>query len=574
MKKPILLLLLLLNLTFTNGAIVESISVPSAKMGREIATTIIIPDGVGDKKIPTIYLLHGYGGDETAWMKVRDMRPIADRYGVLVVCPDGENSWYWDSPTNEKSQFETFVSKELPQYIDTHYPTIPDRTARAITGYSMGGHGAMWCAIHNSEVFGAVGSLSGGLDIRPFPKSWKMAEQIGSAENSEVWDRYTCFNALDSLKDDKLAITIDCGVDDFFIEVNRNTHKKLLEMNIKHDYTERPGAHTRGYWNNAILYQTQFFNEYFTDNAKLRELKEKAEKGIAQISNGILTVEINRHGAELSSIISDDSGREFLWQGDPSVWRFRAPVLFPIVGALNKNTLRQDGKEYTMTQHGFGRDMEFEIINYRKDEVIFRLESNDSTREKYPYEFALEIGYKLKERDIVVTYRVINPTTEEIYFQIGAHPGFNYKEYDTEAEVQGYLKFDDEQGQGEILSRFINDKGLLNNTKKSFKLTDKMIEITKNTFDDGALILEDGQAKVISLLDRDKNPYVKVTFDTPVVGIWSINKEAYSPFVCIEPWFGRCDAANYKGDYSQKDWIQSLEGNSTFETNFSIWIGK
>lgn len=574
MKKIIFTLLLTISSFWAIGARVESIMVPSTKMGREIPVTVVVPDGVEGKKIPTIYLLHGYGGDEKAWMRVRNMSPLADQYGVLVVCPDGENSWYWDSPINKDSQFETFVSKELISYIDTHYPTFADRTARAITGYSMGGHGAMWCAMHHIDTFGAVGSLSGGLDIRPFPKSWKMQDQIGSAENSEVWDQHTCYNALDSLKDNQLAITIDCGVDDFFIEVNRNTHKKLMDMKIKHDYSERPGAHTREYWNNAVLYQTQFFNNYFTDEAKLRELKEKAERGVAQISNGILTVEIERKGAQLSSILSDDSGREYLWQGDPSVWKFRAPVLFPIVGALSDNTLRQDGKEYTMTQHGFARDMEFEIIKYRKDEVVFRLESSEATHAKYPYDFALEIGYKLNSRDIIVSYRVINPSKEEIFFQIGAHPGFNYANYDPEAKVQGYLKFDDEQKSEEIVSRFINDKGLLNKTEKRFKLEDQMIEITKNTFNDGALILENSQAKEITLLDANKEPYVKVTFDTPLVGLWSISKRSYAPFVCIEPWFGRCDADGYKGEYSQKDWIQSLQGEQTFETEFSIWIGK
>ncbi len=292
------------------------------------------------------------------------------------------------------------------------------------------------------------------------------------------------------------------------------------------------------------------------------------------INNGTLKVDINPIGAEFFSIINLRNGRECLWQGVPEFWKSRSPVLFPIVGALYNNTMHQGGKEYTMTQHGFARASEFEIIKQNDDEAIFRLVSSDATLEKYPYEFKLEIGYKLLGDTIQISYKVSNPSDETIYFQIGAHPGLNYLDYDEEAAVQGYLSFDDASGKGEILSHMINKQGMLIEQTKSLPLTDGVISIDKNLFDDGALILENGQASEICMLDRNKEPYVRVKFDAPVVGIWSSAIDRYAPFACIEPWFGRCDREGYTGEFADKDWMQRLDEGGTFATSYTITITK
>lgn len=183
------------------------------------------------------------------------------------MCPDGENSWYWDSPLNEDSQFETFVSRELVSYVDGHYRTLPSREKRAITGLSMGGHGALWLAIRHQDVFGAAGSTSGGLDIRPFPDNWDMKAQIGAKDAGVCdWDDYTVINQTGKLKDGALRIIFDCGYDDFFFEVNQAFHQKLLERGVMHDFIVRPGAHTGEYWNNSIDYQILFFLKFFRES--------------------------------------------------------------------------------------------------------------------------------------------------------------------------------------------------------------------------------------------------------------------------------------------------------------------
>ena len=235
-------------------------------MNKEIQIVTIRPEkAIKGEKCPVIYLLHGHGGHANTWLNVRpDLPEISDCYGIIFVCPDGKDSWYWNSPIVKESQYETFISKELIQYIDTHFATIADRSKRAITGLSMGGHGAMWNAIRHQDVFGAVGSTSGGLDIRPFPDSWGMKKYIGERdENLDVWNNHTVINQLDRLKDGVLAIIIDCGVDDFFFGVNKAVHERLLQQKVSHDFIVRPGAHNGTYWNNSIGYQIKFFKKFF-----------------------------------------------------------------------------------------------------------------------------------------------------------------------------------------------------------------------------------------------------------------------------------------------------------------------
>ena len=261
---PITLLLCIVSLCAQQ---VDTVTIHS-KMGHDLKNVVILPKSYaeGNTRYPVVYLLHGCGGNYASWITIKPELPqLASQYNLIIVCPDGLiNSWYWNSPLNKDMQFEDYISDEVIRYTDSHYRTIADRSARAISGLSMGGHGAMWNAIRHRDVFGAVGSTSGGLDIRPFPTNWKMQNQLGEfASNKKRWDEHTVINLIPSLKDGDLAIIIDCGVDDFFLEVNRRAHQSLLDHNIKHDYIERPGAHNNAYWTNSIDYQLLFFHKFF-----------------------------------------------------------------------------------------------------------------------------------------------------------------------------------------------------------------------------------------------------------------------------------------------------------------------
>ncbi len=269
MKSWAVMLLCLLPMGL-QAAKVDTLQILSPSMNKNVEVVVISPDKSHSQACPVIYLLHGYSGHAKTWITVKPELPqIVDEKGIIIVCPDGENSWYWDSPLNKDMRYETFISKELIDYVDGHYNTIPTREGRAITGLSMGGHGAMWNAIRHSDVFSAAGATSGGVDIRPFPKNWEMSVQLGDKEkNPENWETHTVINLVPTLKPGQLAMIIDCGEDDFFREVNQAYHEALLKQGIAHDFITRPGKHNGEYWENSIDYQILFFQKHFQKNLK------------------------------------------------------------------------------------------------------------------------------------------------------------------------------------------------------------------------------------------------------------------------------------------------------------------
>ena len=265
LKKLFLILLLCLT-TLSHAFDQKEIAVRSNSMNKDVLVTVITPDGYStEQSYPVIYLLHGYGGNHTVWAQEGVVGRLADQYDVLVVMPDGaRDSWYFDSLVTPEYRYETFVAKELVAHIDTSYSTIADRSARAITGLSMGGHGAFYLAMRHQDTFGNMGSMSGGLDFRPFTKNWNIAGRLGTyEENPELWDKNTVINLTHLLKAGAMNIIFDCGTEDFFYKVNCNMHEKLLQEKIPHEFHSRPGAHNWPYWLNAVKYQFLFFADRF-----------------------------------------------------------------------------------------------------------------------------------------------------------------------------------------------------------------------------------------------------------------------------------------------------------------------
>ncbi|HEV7349701.1 alpha/beta hydrolase family protein [Telluribacter sp.] len=249
------------------AATIDTVETYSPSMKKTIKAVVMTPSNYATgKEFPVLYLLHGYSGNYADWVrKAPAVLDAADTYQMIIVCPDGNfNSWYFDSPADANSRYETYVAQELVNWVDGKYRTIKDRSGRGITGLSMGGHGALYLAFRHQDVFGAAGSMSGGVDIRPFPKNWDMATKLGTyAQYPERWEQNTVINLLHLLTANSLALIIDCGTEDFFFRVNENLHHKLLERNLPHDYISRAGAHNWAYWNNAVIYQLVFMNRYF-----------------------------------------------------------------------------------------------------------------------------------------------------------------------------------------------------------------------------------------------------------------------------------------------------------------------
>lgn len=250
------------------AAKVDTVETYSPSMKKPIKAVVILPDSyTAEKEFPALYILHGYSGNYSGYIKsFPQLADYADQYKMIIVCPDGNyGSWYMDSPADKDWKYETYISNELIKWMDTNYKTIKDRSGRGITGLSMGGHGAFYLAFRHQDVFGAAGSMSGGVDIRPFPKNWDISKRLGTyAEFPERWEQHTVINQVHLLTPNSLALIFDCGTEDFFYDVNQKLHEKLLYYNIPHDYIVRPGAHNWKYWANALPYQLLFMHSFFS----------------------------------------------------------------------------------------------------------------------------------------------------------------------------------------------------------------------------------------------------------------------------------------------------------------------
>lgn len=248
----------------------DTIEVMSEAMSRGIKNVVIVPDSYfeNDTHFPVLYLLHGATGCYGDWPRKANLDSLVNQYEVMIVCPDGQDSWYFDSPIDPTMQFETYVSKELVAYIDSHYRTHANRYMRAITGLSMGGHGALFLAFRHPDVFWSCGSMSGNMDITQFPESWHIKNRLGSyADNKQRWHDHAVCNLVDQVKNSTLKpaqnIIIDDGLNDIFIKNNIALHEQLVEKGIDHDFTVRPGRHSWDYWVNSLDYQLLFFRKAF-----------------------------------------------------------------------------------------------------------------------------------------------------------------------------------------------------------------------------------------------------------------------------------------------------------------------
>lgn len=249
-----------------SGATVDFLRLESPYLKGAEDVVVICPDTLGNTRTyPTVYLLNGYGGDHLSWLHIcHDLPAMADRYGFIFVCPDGRDSWYWDSPIDPDMQMESFITETLVQHIDSVYPTDARPGQRGIAGLSMGGQGALWLALRHQDLWKNVSAISGGVDIRPFSAKWSMSKRIGDKDkNPQAWEDFCLLNLIPALKPGQLNIMLDCGVDDFFQQVNATLDRELDSLKIPHDFVRRPGGHTQAYWRNALPFTLVFFDHNF-----------------------------------------------------------------------------------------------------------------------------------------------------------------------------------------------------------------------------------------------------------------------------------------------------------------------
>lgn len=276
-----------------------------------------------------------------------------------------------------------------------------------------------------------------------------------------------------------------------------------------------------------------------------------------KIENEFLSCEIDDMGAQLHSLKLKENGKEYIWQGNPDIWYGQAPVLFPIIGQLLDDKYRYNGKEYTMPKHGLARRFCFNVKECGGAKAVFSLESNDKTRENYPFDFEYLVAFELCGKSLVNTMTVVNKTDGEMYFSIGAHPAFNCKPGDV-------IEFEQPET---LATERIDKDSIIIDGKYPFINNSREFVITKEIFEPDALILSDIKSKKL----RIKSDYeVEFTFgDCPFLGIWA---KPGAPYVCIEPWYGVNDGRDVKADISEKRGIQHLNKGETFEFAWSAEV--
>lgn len=290
-----------------------------------------------------------------------------------------------------------------------------------------------------------------------------------------------------------------------------------------------------------------------------------------QLKNERMTITVNKIGAELASVKMD--GREYMWNADPKYWNRSSPVLFPFVGGLKNKQYTYEGKSYPMGQHGFARDMEFDLVEETTQNLKFAVKSNEETLKRYPFDFMLTIDYILQDNHLEVLWNVTNPGKKEMFFSIGGHPAFMCPIEEQGVQTDYKIRF---VKSGKSLTSFDSmgigaEDGLLSGKVNHFELTDGDLQITEHLFDGDALVLEKYQTDEIALIDPTGKAYLTARFTTPLVGVWSpVGKNA--PFICIEPWCGRCDRTDFQGDLPKREYGNKLNPGESFRSGFEIVV--
>lgn len=276
-----------------------------------------------------------------------------------------------------------------------------------------------------------------------------------------------------------------------------------------------------------------------------------------------LRVQISSAGAELTSI-TDQKGTEYLWQADPGLWPRHAPVLFPVVGRLKENRYTHKGTVYQMNQHGFARDQEFSCLEHNQNVLFMELLSNASSLQDYPFEFHLRIRYTLEGLLLRCAYEVHNRGADNMYFSLGAHPGFRLDS--PENGFKPELRFDRD---GLVISRL--KEGLVLTEKSTINLHERRLPLDPACFEHDALVLEDGQIQSLSLIAGPNGRGLEMHCENwPYFGIWSKSSGGPLRFVCLEPWQGIADSYEHKGELARKKGIIGLERGQTFNCAYSI----
>lgn len=279
------------------------------------------------------------------------------------------------------------------------------------------------------------------------------------------------------------------------------------------------------------------------------------------IASDQLTAQISPFGAELSSL-RDGDGRELMTDADPAYWSGRAPILFPIVGRLADDTLRIDGADYPMKQHGFARRQTFETVEHRADRASFRLTANDETRAQYPFDFTLDIGFAIVGAALTIAVSIANPGDVPLPASFGFHPAFAWPlPYGAAREAHRIVFADDED------ATIVQLRDGLFAGGRASPLDGRTLPLIDASFEQDALIWLPVRSQSV-LYGAEAAPHLRVDFpDTPCLGIWT---KPGSHFMCIEPWHGHADPAGFDGDFRDKPGVFEIAPGATWRCEMRV----
>lgn len=286
------------------------------------------------------------------------------------------------------------------------------------------------------------------------------------------------------------------------------------------------------------------------------------------LENDHISVGVKTIGAELCSVKGKKRDIEYLWQADPAFWGRHSCILFPIIGKLKNDHYTLGEKNYQISQHGFVRDMPFEIFLQETDTLSMKMCSDAQTFEKFPFHFEVIISYRLVENCAEIEYSIINNSTGVMPYSLGAHPAFNCP-LDKNLERKDYsLRFDATE---KAYSRCLDHDGLIDNRRKLILDNEDIIHLADDLFDEDALIFQDLNSQNVTLIDYRGDKIWTFNFSGfPYLGIWS--QKGCAPFVCIEPWHGIADTSDATGQIFEKEGIRTLGSKNSFSCLHSITI--
>lgn len=286
------------------------------------------------------------------------------------------------------------------------------------------------------------------------------------------------------------------------------------------------------------------------------------------LANDKLRVEIAEHGAELMSIFDLRSNVELLWNGDAKFWKRRSPILFPYVGKTWQGTVLINGEHYHPSAHGFARDRDFICESSDAESAVFLLRSDAETRKVYPFDFELRISYRLDGGVLHIAWRVDNLSDIEMPFTIGGHPAFCFAGTDARKEDY-FLKFRLSGGKDELCCSLLDlATGTVTGKHEIVPLSDGCLPLSESLFAGDTLVMDDCQVLSAGLYHKDGTHRVTVNCDGFTnFGVWSMPN---APFVCLEPWMGRCDNSGFDGELREKPNVNLLAPRETLTFNYTI----